>query len=302
MDLLPYLPEKRRFPPIMRIDFPSVYGEVDVKTAVVEGWNSFAIKIASGFFENQKLGLPNSSGLMLVFSTITGQCQAILLDQGYLTDVRTGLAGALAARELAPHNPIVGVIGSGIQSRYQIRALKLVRDFTELHVFGIDPQGVANYAQEMQDELDLHVTVHAYPKVVVQACDILITTTPARDGYLKAEWLHPKMHITCMGSDAPYKQELDTNVFKKVDTIVCDSRSQCAKLGEISHALKAGLLSNMSGVHELGEILSGKVPGRTSENQITLCDLTGVGVQDTAIARFVLQQFENLSPIEVNHE
>ena len=293
---------RTQVPPIMRIDFPSKNGEIDVKTAVVEGWNSFAIKIASGFFENHKLGLPNSSGLMLVFSTITGQCQAILLDQGYLTDVRTGLAGALAARELAPINAVVGVIGSGIQSRYQIKALKLVRDFSELHVYGIDPQGVATYAQEMENELDLHVTVHENPEAVVRACNVLVTTTPARDGYVKAEWLHPGMHITCMGSDAPHKQELDTTIFNKIDTIVCDSRAQCVQLGEISHALQASMISDISEVHELGEILSGKVPGRTSEKQITLCDLTGVGVQDTSIARFVLQQYENLSSIEENHE
>jgi ornithine cyclodeaminase len=277
-------------PPVLRIDFPQVQGEVDVKTAVVQGWDSFAIKVASGFFQNNTLGLPTGNGLMLVLSAVTGKPQAILLDNGYLTDLRTGLAGALAAQVLAPQHPVVGVIGSGTQARFQIRALNLVRSFNELHIYGIDPQSVNTYAQEMTKELDIPVIVHENPRSLVEQCTLVITTTPSHIPYLKADWLHPGLHITSMGADAPHKQELDAEVFRGMDIIVCDARQQCAQLGELHHALHEGILPDLSQVWELGELLAGTQPGRMSEEQITLCELTGLGVQDTAIARYVLHQ------------
>lgn len=277
-------------PPVLRIDFPHVQGEVDVKTAVVQGWDNFTIKIASGFFQNNRLGLPTGNGLMLVFSAVTGELQAILLDNGYLTDLRTGLAGALAAQMLAPQHPVVGVIGSGMQARFQIRALQLVHSFNELHVYGIDPSSTNSYAQEMMKELDIPVIVHENPRSLVEQCTLVITTTPSHTPYLKADWLHPGLHITSMGADAPDKQELHAEVFRRVEIIACDARQQCAQLGELHHALNEGILPDLSQVRELGELLAGSHPGRTSEEQITLCELTGVGVQDTAIARYVLHQ------------
>lgn len=277
-------------PPVLRIDFPQVQGEVDVKTAVVQGWDSFAIKVASGFLQNNNLGLPTGNGLMLVLSAVSGEPQAILLDNGYLTDLRTALAGALAARVLAPQQPVVGVIGSGMQARYQIRALQLVRSFNELHVYGIDLQSVNAYAQEMTKELDIPVIVHENPRSLVEQCSLVVTTTPSQSPYLKADWLHPGLHITSMGADAPHKQELDAEVFRLADIIVCDARQQCSRLGELHHALQQGTLPDLTRVLELGELLGGKSTGRTSEEQITLCELTGVGVQDTSIARFVMQQ------------
>jgi ornithine cyclodeaminase len=281
---------KVNLPAVLRIDFPEIQGEVDVKTAVVQGWNSFAIKVASGFLQNSSQGLPTGNGLMLLISALTGQPQAVLLDNGYLTDLRTALAGALAAQVLAPQNPIVGVVGSGMQARYQIRALQLVRSFQELHVYGIDAQSVNAYAQDMTKELGIPVTVHEHPRSLVEQCTLVVTTTPSRLPYLKASWLHSGLHITSMGADAPHKQELDAEVFQQLDIIACDARKQCAQLGELYHALQQGVLPNLSSVRELGELLAGRYPGRTTAGQITLCELTGVGVQDTAIARYVVDQ------------
>jgi len=111
-----------------------------------------------------------------------------------------------------------------------------------------------------------------------------VTTTPSREPYLKAEWLHPGLHITCMGSDAEHKQELYADVFGHADRLVCDRKSQCFRLGELHHALEAGVISEQSQIAELGELTSGRISGRQRDDEITICDLTGVGVQDTAIA------------------
>src|SRR4029453_3004632 len=137
-------------PPIMGIFVPERQGEVDVKSAYVKGLPAFAIKVASGFFTNPERGLPTSSGLMLVMSTETGYPLAVLLDNGYLTDVRTGLAGAIGSKYLAPKAiETVGVIGAGTQGRYQARALQLVRSFQRLLVYDRMPAAVERYVAEM---------------------------------------------------------------------------------------------------------------------------------------------------------
>jgi ornithine cyclodeaminase len=276
---------KVTLPPILRIDVPENHGEVDVKTAYIHGMDSFAIKIAAGFFDNRKLGLPTGSGMMLLISAITGHPLAILLDNGYLTDVRTASAGAIAATHLAPEDiKVAGVIGSGMQARYQIRALKLVRDFSQLMVFGIVEAEVDLYVEEISKELGIEVVKVKDAETVVRESEVLVTTTPSKEPYLRADWLHPGLHITCMGSDSEDKQELFTDVFTKVSRIVCDKKSQAFRLGELHHTHKAGVISEDE-VIELGELTSGKVKGRKTEEEITVCDLTGVGVQDTQIAR-----------------
>jgi len=278
-------------PPIMRIDVPENNGEVDVKTAYIHGLENFAIKIASGFLDNRTLGLATGSGMMVLVSAKTGRPEAVLLDNGYLTDVRTGIAGGIAARHLSRENiTTAGVIGSGMQARFQMRGLRLVRRFQELLVFGIDPQEVGQYVGDMTREFDLSVKAASSAEQVVHESDIVVTTTPSRQPYLKAEWLHPGLHITCMGSDAEHKQELYPQVFSQADLIACDLRSQVFRLGELHHAFDAGVVTDQTSVIELGDIISGRSPGRTDDQQITICDLTGVGVQDTQIARLAYQR------------
>lgn len=278
-------------PPILRIDVEENHGEVDVKTAYIQGLDSFAIKIAAGFFENRKLGLPTGSGMMILINAQTGNPLAILLDNGYLTDVRTGIAGAIAAKHLAPKEvKIVGVIGSGMQARYQIRALKLVRDFSFLMVYGIVDDEIDKYIDEISQKLNIEVIRADSVESVVKESNLVVTTTPSKEPYLRAEWLHTGLHITCMGSDSEDKQELFPDVFAKADRIACDIKSQVFRLGELHHALEAGVVSEYGEITELGELTSGASPGRQSKEQITVCDLTGVGVQDTQIARLAYQR------------
>ena len=272
-------------PPIVRIDVPDHEGEVDIKTAYVRGLDSFAIKIAAGFFQNYRMGLPTGSGMMVLVSARTGRPEAVLLDNGYLTDVRTGAAGALAARHLARKRvETAGVIGSGMQARYQMRALKQVRDFQRLMVYGIVPDQVEEYAAEMASVLGVEVITAADVETVVRNSDVVVTCTPAKEPYLKAEWLHPGLHITAMGTDSEDKQELYADALGRADLLVCDRKSQSFRLGEFHNGLEAGVISRDDPIIELGELTSGREPGRKSDKEITICDLTGVGVQDTAIA------------------
>jgi len=281
-----YLTEgKASLPPIIRVEIIENHGEVDVKTAFLHGRDFFAIKIASGFFDNPSIGLPYGSGMMVIINAKTGFLEALLLDNGYLTDLRTGLAGAIAAKYLAPSRvKTAGVVGSGVQARYQIHGLKLMRDFERLLVCGIVPDQVDQYVDEMRQALGIKVEKCASPEEVVMQSDVVVTTTPSRQPYLKAEWLHPGLHITCMGADGEHKQELHADVFGRADRLVCDSKAQCFRLGELHHALKGSVIKEDDEISELGELISGRKPGRQSDTEVTICDLTGVGVQDTAIA------------------
>ncbi|MEC5187500.1 cyclodeaminase [Geobacillus thermodenitrificans] len=280
-------------PPIMRVDIHDENGEVDVKTAYIKGKEMFAIKVSSGFFNNYKLGLPSGNGLMMLISTKTGVPQALLLDNGYLTDVRTAAAGAIAAKYLSrDHIETVGVIGAGGQARFQVRALKLVRNFKKVLVYSRSIERAKRYAKDMSEELGIDVVVADSAETVVRNSDTVITTTPSKEPIVKAEWLHPGLHITAMGSDAEHKQELEAEVLVRADKLVCDTKEQCARLGELHHALDQGVLTIHSPIVELGQLTSGQCIGRENEEQITVCDLTGTGVQDTAIALFAYHEMK----------
>jgi ectoine utilization protein EutC len=280
-------------PPIMRVDIDDQNGEVDVKTAYIKDKEMFAIKISSGFFNNYKLGLPSGNGMMILISTQTGVPEAILLDNGYLTDVRTAAAGAVAAKYLSKESiETVGVIGAGSQAKFQLRSLGLVRKFNKVLVYARSAERTQEFAVEMAAELGMEVVAVPSAETVVRNSDTIITTTPAKEPIIKAEWLHPGLHITAMGSDAEHKQELESEVLAQADLLVCDTKAQCARLGEFHHALEQGVLTEKSSILELGQLTSLKVNGRASDEQITVCDLTGTGVQDTAIALFAYQEMK----------
>jgi ectoine utilization protein EutC len=271
-------------PPIVGLFVPERQGEVDVKGAYIHGLPSLAVKIASGFFDNARWGLPSGSGLMVVLSAETGYPQAILLDNGYLTDVRTALAGAAAAKALAPERVgTVGVIGAGTQGRFQARALQLVRRFDRVLVHDHSAAAVEAYVREMPAALSVDV-VAADPETLVRESDVVITCTPSHTPIVRAAWVHPGLHVTAMGADTAEKHELESGVLGRATRLACDLKAQCFARGEFFHALSEGALDRGADVVELGELTSGRRPGRVRADEITVCALTGVGVQDTAIA------------------
>jgi ornithine cyclodeaminase len=277
-------------PAVINLDVAAYHGEFHVKTAYIEGVPHVAVKVASGFYDNPGKGLPSGSGLMAVFSAETGLPEALLLDNGFLTDIRTGAAGAVAADCLAPASiDTVGVLGSGVQARQQIRCLREVRAFPRVVAWGRDRRHLEAYCREMRDE-GLDVTPAANPETVCRAADLIVTTTPSREPLVRAEWLRPGQHVTAVGADAPGKQELEAACLARADLIVVDRLTQCASFGELRHALDAGLF-RADRVHaDLGEIVAGLMPGRARADQITIVDLTGVGFQDTAIASVALDR------------
>ncbi|WP_099867465.1 cyclodeaminase [Pararhizobium haloflavum] len=275
-------------PPILSMDIPEANGEVDVKTAYIPGFDGFAIKVSPGFFDNPKIGLPSLNGLMILFSAKTGLVDALLLDNGYLTDVRTAAAGAVAARHMAPERvETAAVFGTGVQARLQVKAAHLVRPFQKLIVWGRDRAKTEACAAELGEALGIEARAEPDGEKAVGESQLVVTTTPARTPILKAEWLHPGLHITAMGSDNMDKNELDPEIVVRADRYIVDRVSQCEKLGELRSAVAAGLWTGEPPA-ELGDIVAGRIAGRSSPEAVTVCDLTGTGAQDTAIATFAL--------------
>jgi ornithine cyclodeaminase/alanine dehydrogenase-like protein (mu-crystallin family) len=274
-------------PAPVELDFPHQHADLHVKGAFVAGLPYFSFKVVSGFYENRARGLPVTSGVSLLLDSETGAIGALLFDNGFLTELRTGAAGALAADLLALREiETVGIIGTGSQARYQLEALLLVRRPTRVLVYGRTRESADAYAAEMGQRHAITVDVAESIEAVCRAAQLIVTATTAREPLIRAEWLAPGTHITAVGSDLPEKQELATDVLGRADVIVADRLPQCLRSGEIHHAVASGAV-DPDAVVELGPLAAGMAEGRGSEAAITVADLTGVGVQDVAVANVV---------------
>jgi ornithine cyclodeaminase len=266
-------------------------GEVHIKYGCIKDQPHYVIKVASGFHGNAAKGLPTGHGMMLVFSQETGFPVALLLDEAYLTDIRTAVAGAIGAKYLAPAEVgCIGIVGSGVQARLQLEYLKPLTACRDVLVHGIDGAGLERYQDDMADA-GFTVGIAPDGAAIGAACNLIVTTTPATTPILLAEHIRPGTHITAIGSDTPEKQELDAAILAGADVVVADSIPQSRLRGEISQALGVGAIEE-SKVVELGNVIAGKSPGRTAEDQITVFDSTGVAVQDIQIAKAVIDQIE----------
>jgi ornithine cyclodeaminase len=271
-------------PPPLGVDLPEVSGEVHVKGAWLRGSPTFAFKAATGFYANAASGLPTGSGLVLVFDAATGFPLAVLADNGYLTDLRTAAAGALAARLLAPATPLsVAVLGTGVQARLQLRLISGVRDVQEVHAWSPKASSRARYVDDMRRVMRVPVTAHEAATEAVAGADLVVCATPSRKPLLHPGMLGDGFTVIALGSDGPEKLELAPELLGSADKIVTDVTSQCARLGELHHAVDAGVVAPGDVHAELGEILVGLCQGREGSESI-VCDLTGVGAQDAAIA------------------
>jgi ornithine cyclodeaminase len=273
-------------PPVGELVFDDPPGDVHIKYGYIRGGDIYVIKIASGFYDNPKRGLPSGDGLMLVFDQKTGVLQAVLLDEGYLTNLRTAVAGAAVAKVLAPRRVArAGILGAGVQGRMQLEWLRRVRSFDEAVVWGVDDAELEAYRRDMERPgLAIRTTRRA--EDVAAAANLIVTCTPATQPLLRAEWIRPGTHITAMGSDTPVKQELDPAILAKADRVVVDSLSQSELRGEVYRAVSAGAIGRERLI-ELGRVIEDPGLGRASDDEITVADLTGVAVQDIQIAAAV---------------
>lgn len=273
------------------LNIPDGNGDIHIKPGYMKGASSYTVKIASGFYDNPRQGMPVSHGMLLVFDSKTGHPVCFEVDRCFLTDLRTAAAGAVAANVLAKKKiSKVAVIGTGTQARLQVLALSKVRDFQEVAVWGRDLKKAEAYASEISGKIGARVVASTTVEDAVRGSDIIVTATMSTSPLVKVEWVSGGAHITAMGSDEPGKNELDTRILARADKVVVDSLSQCARLGEVHHALEDGSMKEEDVHAELGEVLLGRKPGRESDKEVTVCDLTGIAIQDVAISQFVYEK------------
>ena len=279
-------------PPVGFLHFDEPPGDVHIKYGFVSGDDYYVLKMASGFYNNPELGLPIGDGLILVFSQKTGEPKLILLDKCWLTDMRTAAAGAVAAKHLAAKNiHHIGIVGTGVQARLQLEILRDIVDCKSCFIWGRDPTKV----QRMIEDLRARDGIQAWGLEIkairalgdlVSKCNLIVTTTSAKSPLVRANQVRKGTHITAMGSDDHGKQELEAELLAKADLVVADSVSQCVDHGECFYAVQGKLIEEAS-ILELGNVIKNPAIGRTSEDQITVVDLTGVAIQDIQIAKMV---------------
>lgn len=276
-------------PPVGELLFDEPKGDTHIKYGYIKKDDYYVIKIASGFYENPKLGLSSSQGMMLLFDQKTGVPKAVLLDEGHLTDVRTAAAGALAARYFAPREvSAIGIIGTGIQARQQLLYLQQTRPCKTVWLWGRNPQNVANFVEELGTQFDINVAKSSAE--VAANCNLIVTTTPSESPLLRATDIQPGTHITAVGSDTNTKQELDSDLLGKADRVIADSLPQSESRGEIYRAVNDGAISRDI-IQELGTAIQKPELQRNDEEEITIVDLTGVAVQDIMIAQAVYRNY-----------
>ncbi|SPZ58868.1 ornithine cyclodeaminase [Serratia quinivorans] len=274
-------------PPVQHFLFEQAAGDCCIKSAWLEGDEQFVVKVSSGFYRNPAQGLASNQGLMMAFSAQTGEPQALLLDEGWLTALRTALAGRIVAELCAPASiPAIGIVGCGMQARLQLQQLKSLTACREVWVWGRNEETLQAYRRDVEAEgFRENITQDAAELAV--HCRLIVTTTPSREPILQAADIQPGTHITAVGADAQGKQELAADLVARADVLLVDALAQCADYGEIATAYRQGLLKSTP-IVELGTALAQGIKVRCDDQQITLADLTGLAIQDVQIVKGIL--------------
>lgn len=247
------------------------------------------VKCNGAFWQNRERGLPYVHGGILLFDGETGVPLAFM-DSVDITIQRTAAATAVAAKYLArPESRVVTICGTGTQGRAQLRFLKRVLPIERVYAFSRREESAGRYAAEMAAELGIDVVPVRDLAEAARRSDVVVTCTPSREPLLRAGDVSPGTFIAAVGSDNPYKQELQPELVAS-STLVADILEQCARVGELHHALEAGTMEAIDAYGELGEIVAGKKPGRTSESEIIVFDSTGTALQDVAAAALAYER------------
>lgn len=280
--LIAYSRGEVQSPPVQQFTFEEKDGDCCIKSAWTAKSDIFAVKVSTGFYQNPLQGLESNNGLILLMSATTGEPVALLADRGWLTAMRTAIAGRIAARLLMPARVnAIGIYGTGLQAQLQLRQLLDLTDCRDVFVWGRSTQHLTAMQQALSDTaIRFTGTLHA--EQVAREANLIVTATPSRTPLIHSAWVAPGTHITAVGADSPGKQELALTLPGKAALIAVDSILQCRQYGEVSHALKQGLI-NESSLIELGTLLQHNTFTR-HDRDITLADLTGLGIEDLQIA------------------
>lgn len=274
-------------PPKIYLDLPQFKGDFRAMPAFAAGFAKASLKWVNAHADNSKYGFPSVMAVIILNDPKTGFPLSVM-DGTFLTSIRTGAGGAVAAKYLArKDSSVVGLVGCGAQARTQLQALREVFKIKKVHVWGKEKGLVQKFMKDMRRSGEAMIAANSI-RDAVSGCDIVVTTTPSRGPIVKVEWVSSGTHINAIGADAKGKEELDPRILKNAKVVVDDLR-QASHSGEINVPFAKGILKRKDIHAELGQIVSGKKKGRTSANEITVFDSTGLAIQDLAMADLVFR-------------
>jgi alanine dehydrogenase len=272
------------------VPLPKIQGRITSMPAYLSEANALGMKVVTYFQDNPKRGLPAILATIMLYDTETGKISAIM-DGSYITAIRTACASAMATKALAnPETPVMGILGAGVQARAHIEALSRVRTITNIKIYSPSGQSARKLKEEIEAESGVKIDPVDSAEKAVQEVDLLVTVTTAKEPILKAGWLKPGVHINAVGSHRPDLREIDGETLKRATVFVDSREAIMAECGDILLAIKEGAITADHIAGEIGEVLSGKLTGRTSGEEITLYKSVGVAVQDVATARLVYRK------------
>ena len=277
-----------QLPDPLVFELPEIPAEVHVKAARVPGGRHIVLKLATGFYKNRDRGLPSGDGLFLLLDAETGVPDVLLEEHGYLTDLRTAAAVALTMKYLAPRDAKRALlVGAGAVGRATARAVVAERPIERLTIWNRTAQRAETLAREIGSIVETRVAHALEPEV--RSHRLIATTTASTTPVIRAGWVQRGTHITSAGTGSPEKIELEPALLARADKLVVDRRIQTERYGNLHHAIAAGVVTKAKVYAELGDLAAGRLAGRESADEITVADLTGVGVQDAAIAQAVVE-------------
>lgn len=281
-----------QMPPKMYIFYRKYDGDLRVMPSYLEHLDVSAVKIVNAHPQNRyRFGLPMVMAVVVLVDPKSGFPISIM-GASWLTAMRTGAAGGLAAKYLAREDSeTICFIGAGVQAKTQLMALSLVlRNIKKVKVYDLIEEasrGFASYATSMMKGLEVEVCKS--PRGAVDGADLIVTTTPSREPIVMYEWISKGVHFNCIGADAPGKQEVDPTILLRAK-IVVDDMEQAIHGGEINVPIAKGMLRRDQIYGELGEIVAGIKRGRESRDEITLFTSTGLAIQDAVTAKLAYEK------------
>lgn len=269
-------------------DVPGGGGAFRVMSAILPDMGFFGLKTLTGYPGRRVPG--ETYFVVLLFECGTGALRAMIAGNR-LTGIRTGAATGVAAKYLSrSQSRVLGIIGAGVQARYQVSALKEVRPLTEVRVFDVDAGRAELFAQEIALDFQIAACPVRQAREAVSGCDLIVTVTPATAPVLDGHWIDEGTHVSGVGANTPNKKELDGTSFRR-SRIVVDFREQALQeAGDLQEALRTGAIEEAAIAAQLGEVITGRKAGRETERQITLFKSVGMAVEDVATATFAYQQ------------
>lgn len=283
--------------PLVFHEFEKGVADMDIKSGTLDKMGVYGLKLVSWFGNNPSKGLPSLSGIVMLFDSSTGLPIGTISAE-HMTGMRTGAAGAIGAKYLARNNSeVMLMVGSGHQASYQIRAMQTVIKGLK-KVFVYDPinfESAKGFISKFEYKLDSieYIPVQDLETSVANS-DIIVTATPSKKPLIMKEWVKAGTHFSCMGSDMSGKQEIDENILKSA-RLFTDDILQSVSVGEFEVGINNGTITKEDIICEIGDVLTGEYDGRTSDNDITVFDSTGIGLQDIAAGYIAIQKAKKIN-------